>query len=67
MFPYKLQNSLAMRNGDETIRLAFAEYCHTQLSTSFIFLKGIVFSDECKFSLTGRTNKQNCRIWGTER
>ena len=67
MFPYKLQNSLEMRNENGTIHLAFAEFCRTQLSTSRSFLKLLALSDECKFSLTGSVKNKNCRIWGTER
>ena len=66
MFRYKLQNSLAVINGDGTNRLAFAKYCHTQQSVSCGSLKQIVFSDESEFSLTGRVNKQNRLILGTE-
>ena len=29
--------------------------------------KKIIFSDEALFDLGGYVNKQNCRIWGTER
>ena len=42
MFPYKLQNSLAMRNGDGTSRLDFAENYCSQLTTSRSFLKKII-------------------------
>ena len=31
------------------------------------YLERIVFSDECKFSLFGSVNKQNCRIRRNER
>ena len=58
---------LGNENWEGTSRLVFAEYCHTQLSTSRSSLKRIIFSDECKFLLSGRVNKQNCRIWGTKR
>ena len=32
-----------------------------------LFLKKIIFSDECCFSLNGQVNRQNVRFWGTER
>ena len=31
------------------------------------FAKKIKFSDETHFDLGGYVNKQNCRIWGTEK
>ena len=32
-----------------------------------ILAKKIIFSDEAHFDLGGYINKQNCRIWGTEK
>ena len=31
------------------------------------YLERIFFFDECKFSLSGRLNGKNCRMWDTQR
>ena len=47
-------------------RESFAEYCRRELRNDAGDLESIVFSDECKFSLSVSVNKQNCGIWGSE-
>lgn len=67
LFPYKLQTGVQLSAQDRQNRLAFAHYCQRELRSDPMFLKRIVFSDECCFSLSGFVNKQNTRIWGSER
>ncbi len=67
LYPYKLQMSTALTEHHKTSRFNFAQNCHTELRNDAGYLGRIIFSDECKFSLSGTVNKQNCRIWGTER
>ena len=67
LFPYKLQMGTALTEDHKTRRIRFAQSCRRELRNDAGYLNRIVFSDECKFSLSGVVNKQNCRIWGTER
>ncbi len=67
LYPYKLQMSTALTEHHKTSRFNFAQNCRTELRNDAGYLERIIFSDECKFSLSGKVNKQNCRIWGTER
>ena len=67
MFPYKLQMTTALTESHKERRLRFARDCRRELRNNAGYLRRIVFSDECKFSLSGSVNKQNCRIWGLER
>ena len=67
LYPYKLQMAQQLSEEDETKRINFARYCRAELRFDSEFLKRVVFTDECKFSLSGFVNKQNCRIWGSER
>lgn len=67
LFPYKLQLHQQISDEDKAKRIEFAQYCRNELGNESGYLKRIVFSDECKFSLSGQVNKQNCRIWGSER
>ena len=46
---------------------SLAQFFRRELRNDAGDLESIVFSDECKFSLSGSVNKQNCRIWGSER
>ncbi len=59
--------STALTEHHTTSRFNFAQNCRTELRNDGGYLERIIFSDECKFSLSGKVNKQNCRIWGTER
>jgi len=67
MFPYKLQIGQQLSDLDKSNRIQFAQFCREQLNEDSGYLRRIIFSDECSFSLSGGVNKQNCRIWGTER
>ena len=48
-------------NGKQN-RLPFARRCWRRLRNDARYLQRIVFSDECKFSLSGKVRQQNCRI-----
>ena len=67
MFPYRLQIAQQLSHDDKTNRLNFAQFLQAELVEDSHYLERIVFSDECSFSLGGAVNKQNCRIWGSER
>ena len=67
IFPYKLQMTNALTERHTERRLKFSRDCSRKLRNNAGYLKRIVFSDECKFSLSGSVNNQNSRIWGSER
>lgn len=67
MFPYKLQMATALTEDHKIRRKQFAQYCRRELRNDSQYLNRVLFSDECQFSLSGSVNKQNCRVWGTER
>ena len=67
VFPYKLQVGPQLSDQDKQARVHFAHSCLSKLTEDAGYLKRIIYSDECSFSLSGDVNKQNCRIWGTER
>ena len=50
------------------MRFRFAKRTCDRLTEDADFgKKKIIFSDEAHFDLGGYVNKQNCRIWGTEK
>ena len=67
MFPYRLQMAQQLSDDDKTNRLTFVQRIHQKIIEDPEFLNKIIFSDECSISLEGGVNKQNCRIWGSER
>ena len=48
------------------LRRSFCEDTQTHIETDGFF-ESIVFSDGCTFHLSGKVNKRNVRIWGSER
>ena len=49
--------SIRLNNAGKYCDITFADFCKKKNN----------FSDEAHFDLGGYVNKQNCRIWGTER
>ena len=67
-FPYKLQMGTSLMEDHKMRRKSFAHYCRRELINDAGYLESIVFSPyECKISLPGSVNKQNCRIWWSKR
>ena len=65
-FPYKLQTVHKLEEEDNDRRV---EMCKTLLylyENAPSILDNIWFSDEAIFHLSGRVNRHNTRIWGTE-
>ena len=67
MFAYKSQMTTALTESHKERRVKFVRDCRRELRKNAGYLKRIAISDECKFSLSRNVNKQNCRIWGSER
>ncbi len=62
LFPTKLQLTSLFTDDHKVWRLRF-----TELKLDAGYLKRIFFSDVYKFSFSESVNKQNYRIWGSER
>lgn len=67
LFPYKLQMLQKISDTDKVKRISFSQYYRNELGNDSRILKQVLFSDECKFSISGQVNKQSCRTWGLER
>lgn len=67
LFPYKLQMHQQISASDKLNRISFARYFPNGLRNDSKYLKRIVFSDDCKFSLSEILKKQYRGVWGSER
>jgi transposase len=63
---YKLQILQKITPNDWILRKEFAVTVLDRLAEDENYLRRIFFSDEATFHLSGKVNKQNVRIWGTE-
>jgi hypothetical protein len=63
---YKIQLVLLLRENDKPVRHTFALEILSQLDDDDAFMKHIVFSDDATFHMSGKVNRHNCRIWGSE-
>jgi hypothetical protein len=61
-----LQVAQAIKPYDWVARKKFAVTMLEKLNKDSEFLRKIMFSDEATFHVTGKVNKQNVRIWGSE-
>ncbi len=66
-FPYKVQIGQTLTKDSEKKRVEFCEKMLKRLETDPDFIHKIWFTDESHFYLNGFVNKQNMRIWGTEK
>lgn len=67
LFPYKLQIGTQLSDHDKAARVEYAQDCLTKLGNDPEYLNRIIYSDECHILLAGGVNKQNYRIWGSQR
>ena len=67
LYPYKVQSFHGLSSSNKVKRVSFARHYQKHHSGYWEYLSKIVFSDEDIFRLNGSVNKQNVRIWGTER
>lgn len=66
-FPYKIQVLQQLTVAAVEKRMTFASEMCELVDQKSIDLNKIVFTDEAHFWLNGYENKQNYRIWGTEK
>ena len=65
MIPYKLHLLQHLKDTDKSARKDFCTQMQVMLEEDG-FDDRLVFGDEATFHLTGKVNKHNTRIWGTE-
>ena len=63
---YKLQIVQALKPDDHPRRAAFAEKILQRIGDDNDYLNSVIFSDEVTFHVSGKVNKHNIRIWGSE-
>ena len=63
---YKLQIVQALKQDDYPRRTAFTEKVLQRIDDDNDYLNSVVFSDEATFHVSGKVNKHNIRIWGSE-
>lgn len=65
--PYIIQLTQEISETDHLQRRRFVKWALEQEAIDSDFRSKIFFSDEANFYLDGFVNKQNCRIWGSEK
>lgn len=66
-FPYKIQTAQRLTQQAVEKRLSFAADICQLVDDRELDINRIIFSDEAHFWLDGYVNRQNYRIWGTEK
>ena len=66
LYAYKVQMLQALHPNELPRRKKFAVNMLQRISENEAFLKRVCFSDEATFHVTGKLNKHNIRIWGSE-
>lgn len=67
LFPYKVSVGQPLSENHKVRRFVFAQRMLNKINKDATFLSHILWSDECSFSLGGWTNKQNMRIWASDK
>lgn len=66
LYAYKVQLLQALEPNDKPRRKEFAVNMLERISEDETFLRRVCFSDEATFHVSGKLNKHNVRIWGSE-
>ena len=66
LYAYKVQMLQALQPNDMPRQKKFAVNLLQRISEDGAFLKRVCFSDEATFYVSGKLNKHNVRIWGSE-
>ncbi|KAJ4430071.1 hypothetical protein ANN_22280 [Periplaneta americana] len=56
----------ALKPEDKVLRRDFCISMQTLIENGDEFIRSVVFSDEVTFHLSGKVNRHNLRIWGSE-
>lgn len=63
---YKLQIVQSLKPDDKPRRFQFAQDILSDVEADENYLRRWIFSDEATFYVSGKVNRHNCRIWGSE-
>ena len=63
---YKVQITQALEPDDYPRRAAFATDILERIDVDNEYLQRVCFSDESTFHLSGKVNRHNVRIWGSQ-
>ena len=66
LFAYKVQMLQTLQPNDMPRRKEFAVNMLQRISEDEAFFKRVCFNDEATFHVSGKLNKHNVRIWGSE-
>lgn len=66
MTPYKLQLVQSLNDNDKVVRKNFCQEMQHCLENDDTLFNRLIFSDECTFHISGKVNRHNVRVWGTE-
>ena len=66
LFAYEVQMLQALQPNDMPRQKEFAVNMLQRISEDEAFLKRVCFSDDATFHVSGKLNKHNVRIWGSE-
>jgi len=66
MVPYKLQLVQALSCDDKRVRCSSCMSMQQWNEKNDDFFNRLIFGDESTFHLSGKVNKHNVRLWGTE-
>ena len=66
LHPYKLQLAQKLHTEDKETRHAFCGNLQALMENDDDVLAKIIFSNEATFHLSGKVNRYNVRIWGSE-
>jgi len=67
LFPYKIQFCQQLTTQNQIERKEFAEILCDKFDRKRVDVNKIIMSDEAHFQLTGYVNKQNYRVWRSDR
>lgn len=67
IYPYKIQVGQRLTEQDALKRLEFGNQICESIDRNLIDITKVIFSDEAHFYLDGYVNRQNYRIWGSEK
>jgi hypothetical protein len=66
MFPYKLQLVQSLSDDDKIVHHSFCMSMQQWSEEDDAFFDWLIFGDESTFHISGKVNKHNICIWGTE-
>lgn len=66
MKAYKIHMLQALQPNDKIARMNFCNFFQESIDNNESFSSRLIFSDEATFHISGKVNRHNVRIWGTQ-